>query len=210
MGDPQIVTVGTGWHEQLADRAEIDVSFAATSKDRASAVRDLGRAVAVVEPVLAKAGVEVRGRRLHVGTEWRGRKQSGARASEDIALRITDLTVLEDVLGALLSAEPASLDGPRWTLADPAAALVAAQHNAVADARTRAEGYAGALGAALGALVQLTEADHSGPAPMVMRAAAFDAAARGQVDVTELGLEPEPVRVSARCTTTWALTTPQP
>lgn len=199
------MTVGSGWHEQLADRAEIDVSFAATGKDRAAAVRDLGRAVAAAEPVLTRAGVEVRSRRLHVGTEWRGRKPTGARASEDIALRVTDLGVLEDVLGALLGAEPASLNGPRWALDDPAAALVIAQRNAVADARTRAEGYAAALNTTLGALRELSEAPDPGSGPVLMRAMA----AGSPVDVTELGLEPEPVRVSARCTTTWALTAPQ-
>ncbi|MGD9985830.1 SIMPL domain-containing protein [Pseudonocardia sp.] len=205
MGDPQIVTVGTGWHEQLADRAEIDVSFTATGRDRASAVRDLGRAVAAAEPVFTHAGVEVRSRSLHVGAEWRRGKQSGARATESIQLRVTDLEVLENVLGTVLAAEPASFNGPRWLLDDQAAALVVAQREAVADARRRAEGYADALGGSLGALEKLTEAPDHGGGPILMRAAAMDVGARGPVDVTELGLEPEPVRVTAQCTTTWAL-----
>lgn len=200
------MTVGTGWHEQLADRAEIDVSFTATGKDRATAVRDLGRAVAVAEPVFTRAGVELRSRSLHVGAEWRRGKQSGARATESIMLRVVDLGVLEDVLGTVLAAEPASFNGPRWLLDDQAAARVVAQREAVADARRRAEGYADALGGTLGALEKLSEAqDHHGGGPMMMRAAAMDAGGRGPVDVTELGLEPEPVRVTAQCTTTWAL-----
>ncbi|GEL26565.1 hypothetical protein PSU4_55190 [Pseudonocardia sulfidoxydans NBRC 16205] len=205
MGDPQIVTVGTGWHEQLADRAEIDVSFSATGKDRATAVRDLGRAVAAAQPVFTFTGVEVRSRSLHVGTEWRRGKQSGARATETIQLRVTDLDVLEKVLGTVLAAEPASFNGPRWLLDDQVAARAAAQREAVADARRRAEGYADALGGTLGALEKLTEAQDHGGSPMMMRAAAMDASARGPVDVTELALEPEPVRVTAQCTTTWAL-----
>jgi hypothetical protein len=200
--DPQVVTVGTGWHEQLADRAEIDVCFAVTGKDRAGAVRALGRIVAAAEPALTRPGLVVRSRRLRVHTEWHGRKPVGCRANEDIALVLTDLAVVEDVLGSLIAAEPASLDGPRWTLGDPAAALREAQIRAVADARRRAEGYAAALGGTLGALQLLTEAADHGPAPMVMRAARTEAA---PVDVQDLGLEPEPVRVTARCTTTWAV-----
>ena len=205
MGEPQIVTVGTGWHEQLADRVEIDVSFAATGKDRTTAVRDLGRAVAAAEPVFTRAGVEVRSRSLHVGAEWRRGKQSGARATESILLRVSDLGVLEEVLGTVLAAEPASFNGPRWLLDDQAAARAVAQREAVADARRRAEGYADALGGSLGALQSLSEAQDHGGGPVLMRAAAMDMAARGPVDVTELGLEPEPVRVTAQCTTSWAL-----
>ena len=200
--DPQIVTVGSGWHEQLADRAEIDLSFAASGKDRAAAVRDLGRAVAAAEPALAHPKLVVRSRRLWVATEWRGRKAVGARATEDVALLVEDVAVVEEVLAALVNAEPASLNGPRWTLHDPAAPLREAQRKAVADARERAEGYAVALGGALGPLSRLTETNEGGmPAPMMMRARAEAAS----LDVTELGLEPEPVRVTVRVTTTWTL-----
>jgi uncharacterized protein YggE len=77
-----------------------------------------------------------------------------------------------------------------------------AQRKAVADARERAEGYAVALGGTLGPLSRLTETNEGGmPAPMMMRARAEAA----PLDVTELGLEPEPVRVTVRVTTTWTL-----
>lgn len=201
--DPQIVTVGSGWHEQLADRAEIDLSFAANGKDRASAVRDLGRAVAAAEPALAHPRLVIRNRRLWVANEWRGRKPVGCRATEDISVVLEDVAAVEEILNALITAEPASLNGPRWTLDDAAAALREAQRKAVADARERADGYAAALGATLGPLLRLTEANEGGgvPGPMMMRARAEAAA----VDVAELGLEPEPVRVTARVTTTWAV-----
>ncbi|GEL19637.1 SIMPL domain-containing protein [Pseudonocardia asaccharolytica] len=196
----EIVTEGTGWHEQLADRAEIDVSFSATGRNRTSAVRDLGRAMAAAEPALSRPGVKVRSRRLWVRTEWRGRRSAGCRAGEDVALLVTDVPALEDVLNALIAAEPTALNGPHWTLDDPSAALRTAQHNAVADARRRAEGYAAALGGTLGTLRRLVEAPDHG-APVAFRMAHAEAA----VDVQELGLEPEPVRVTARCTATWAL-----
>jgi uncharacterized protein YggE len=138
---------------------------------------------------------------MRVHNEWRGNKVVGCRAGEDLALLVTDVAELDAVLSALVGAEPTDLHGPRWVLDDPAAALREAQKRAVADARTRAEGYAAALDAALGPLLKLSEApEHS--APVAYRMAAAEAAGP---DVRALGLEPEPVRVTARCTTTWAL-----
>lgn len=198
---PEIVTEGSGWHEQLGDRAELVVAFSAVARTRSAAVRDLGKQVAGAAPALELPGLEVRSRRLWVHNEWRGNRVVGCRAGEYFELLITDVAALEPALSALVGAEPTDLQGPRWVLADPAAAQRAAQRRAVADARTRAEGYAKALDGRLGPLVRLSEApDHGVPATYRMRAAAAESAAP---DVRDLGLEPEPVRVTARCTTTW-------
>jgi hypothetical protein len=199
---PEIVTEGTGWHEELGDRAELDAGFSAVARTRSDAVRDLGKQVAAAAAAFELPGLEVRSRRVWVHNEWRGNRVVGCRAGEYFQLLVTDVTALEPVLSALFGAEPTDLQGPRWVLADPAAARLAAQRNAVADARTRAEGYADALGGTLGPLRRLSEApEHGAPAAYAMRAR-HEAAAP---DVRDLGLEPEPVRVTARCTTTWAL-----
>ena len=204
---PEIVTEGSGWHEETADRADLDLGFTATAKTRADAVRELGRRVAEVEPHLAHPAVQVRHRRVWVRTEWRGRRVSGCRAGQTITIRITDVGALEEVLSALIGAEPSDLQGPRWLLDDRAGAERAAQHRAVADARARAEGYAEALGGRLGPLRLLTEAAEH--APMTYRAAMATGSpeASGGPDIRDLGLEPEPVRVTARCTTRWFLLT---
>jgi uncharacterized protein YggE len=205
---PEIVTEGSGWHEQTADRADLDLGFTATAKTRADAVRELGRRVAEVEPHLAHPAVEVRHRRVWVRNEWRGRRISGCRAGQSISIRIIDVTALEEVLSALIGAEPSDLQGPRWSLDDREAAERAAQHRAVADARARAEGYAAALGGRLGPLRLLTESPDHGPVAFRAAAAPMSSgeAASGP-DVHDLGLEPEPVRVTARCATRWILVT---
>ncbi len=201
---PEIVTEGSGWHEQTADRAELGVGYAGTGRDRTAAVAELGRQVAAAEAVLGLAGVTVLHRRLHVHDRWRGDRVVGCRAAEDVVLRLDDVGVLEEVLAALVGTEPATLNGPSWLLADPTAARRAAQQRAVADARDRAEGYAVALGGTLGALLRLSEAPDHGGAPREVRMLAAHAEAAAP-DVRELGLQPEPVRVAARCTTTWEL-----
>jgi uncharacterized protein YggE len=203
-GGPEIVTEGTGWHEQPGDRAELDVAFSAVHRTRSDAVRDLGQKVAAAAPALELPGLVVRSRRLWVHNEWRGKRIVGCRAGEQFELVITDVSVLEAALSALVGAEPTDLQGPRWVLSDPAAAQREAQRNAVADARARAEGYAEALGGTLGPLLRLSEAPEHG-VPMAYRARMASSAESAAPDVHDLGLEPEPVRVTARCTTTWSL-----
>jgi uncharacterized protein YggE len=205
---PQVVTEGSGWHEQTADRAELELGYTATARTRADAVRELGGRVAAVEPHLAHPAVRVRHRRLWVRTEWRGRRVSGCRAGQQITLEITDVTALEEVLSALIGTEPAELHGPTWSLDDRGAAEREAQRRAVADARARAEGYAAALGGELGPLVLLTEAPEHGPVAFRAATMAAGASDAGGPPVQDLGLEPEPVRVTARCTTRWVLVTP--
>lgn len=203
----EIVTEGLGWHEQIGDRAELDVGFSATDRTRAAAVAALGGKVAAVADVLGAAGVTVVHRRLWVHDEWRRDKVVGCRAGEDIALRVTDTAALQTLLSALVAAEPTSLSGPTWVLADPGTARREAQRRAVADARDRAEGYAAALGGELGPLRRLSEAPehHGGPRDFARMAMAAEAAAP---DVRELGLEPELVRVTAQCTIVWTLHIP--
>jgi hypothetical protein len=200
---PEIVTEGSGSHEQVADRAELTVGYAGTGRDRGAAVAELGRRVAAAEAAFGLRGVTVVHRRLHVHDRWRGDRVVGCRAGEDVVLRLDDVGVLEEVLAAVVGSEPAALNGPSWVLADPTAARRAAQHRAVADAWDRAEGYAAALGGTLGALLRLSEAGEPG-SPVAFRMAHAEVAAAGP-DIHELGLEPEPVRVTARCTTTWEL-----
>jgi uncharacterized protein YggE len=202
---PEIVTEGSGWVEQTADRADLDLSFTATARTRTDAVRELNRRAGEVEPLLQHAAVQVRRRRLWVHNEWRGRRVVGCRAVQEIALRITDVTALEEVLSALIGAEPTGLSGPQWVLDDQASAQREAQRRAVEDARLRAEGYAAALGGRIGSLLLLSEAAEH--APMDYRAMAASTEGAGGPDVRALGLEPEPVRVTARCTTRWTLVT---
>lgn len=196
-----IVTEGNGWVERIADRAELSVNFAGTGRNRAEAVRSLGQQVAAVEPVFGMAGTQVRSRRLSVSNDWRKDRRVGCRAVEQITLRLLSVELLEDVLNRLIAAEPDSLHGPYWLLDDPAGALREAQRAALDDARRRAEGYAEALGGPLGRLLRLSEVADGFGAPPVFRAAM--ASSEPAVDVRSLGLEPEPVRVSARCTTSW-------
>ncbi|GGM47766.1 hypothetical protein GCM10012275_18530 [Longimycelium tulufanense] len=200
----EVVTKGSGEVERIADRARLWVSFAATGNTRAEAVNALNARLADVETLLDTSAVEVRSRHLSVFENWQRRRMVGARAEQHYVLRVSDLTVLADLVSRLLTAEPASFNGPDWELSDDADAVRDAQREAVADARRRAEGYADALGTRLGPLLRLSDGYEGGGgfAPM---AAAAPRAHQESVDVSNLNLEPQLVTVSASCTTAWSL-----
>jgi uncharacterized protein len=202
------MTRGSGEHEVTADQAEVRAAFTANAPDRAGAVTALGERVDRLDAVLQRDGVEVRRRSLHVGDRWDRRRRVGSTAQLQLVLRITNLTVLDDLLAELFSAEPEWLDGPQWSLGDETAAVHEAQQRAVADARARAEAYADAIGGRLGALIKLSDEGAERPYP-VMRGTAMafaaETAAVGRESVQQLGLTPEQVTVRATCTASWAL-----
>lgn len=197
----QIVTEGVGSVTRIGDRAELAVTFSVAAPTRTEAVALLGQRLGVLDvPVVADVVLH---RRLSVHDEWgRNKRPTGCRAGLNVTLRINDLAVVEQVVGLLVAAEPAQLNGPGWSLVGTSEARRDAQHLAVADARERAEGYALATGRTLGALVRLVDGPNHGDA--------YETSFSGPsaVDVHVLRLEPEPVTVSVRCTTTWVLAPP--
>ncbi|MBB5954439.1 hypothetical protein FHS29_001009 [Saccharothrix tamanrassetensis] len=204
----EVVTKGTGKVERTADRAEVQVNFETVGSTRNEAVDQLTRRVASVEPVLERPGVEVRSRQLSVHDNWDGQQRAGSRASQQYTLRVEDLAQLDDLLSALVAAEPTWLNGPQWQLAADAEAIREAQREAVLDARRRAEGYAEALGARLGTLQRLSDGDgetwaaESTPG----RAMAAYGGSVGQApNMDELNLEAQQIVVTVRCTAAWTL-----
>ena len=204
---PEVVTRGTGEHEVVADRAEIQVTFSAEAADRSTAVSRLGERMAAVEPVLAREGIIERQRSVSVHTHWDNNRRAGCTAQELLVLRTDDLGGLDDLLAALFNAEPDWLNGPHWMLADEAAAMREAQRRAVEDARVRAQAYAEALDGHIGALIRLADegAERPYPTPMAMAADGMAPESARQFGVRELGLSPGKVTVRAVCTAVWAL-----
>jgi uncharacterized protein YggE len=202
-----VVTRGTGNVERTADRAELSASYDAAAADQGSAVTALSGRVAAVERLLQHEDVEVRSRRLTVHAHWEGKRRAGWRANQQYTLRTGDAAVLDELLAGLIVANPDWLNGPNWDLADKSEAVREAQRLAVQDARQRAEGFASALGMRLGPLIRLDEtgANHGIVHAREANMSVAHDSARIAGAVQELNLQPQPVTVSATCTTTWAL-----
>lgn len=205
----EVRTRGTGTVERLADRAGLELGYRGTATVRNEAVAALSTPLAMAKPIFDRAGVEVRSRRLSVHDEWVGKHRSGCVATQSYRLRVTDLAQLDDLLADLIATEPATLAGPQWELSDRASAFSDAQREAVADARTRARGYASALGTRLGSLLRLVDDEE----PSTLGYGSFGAHPASlelAQQVERLGLEPELISVTACCTATWTLAEPGP
>jgi hypothetical protein len=202
----EVETRGTGQVERIADRAVLQVFYTKRAKDRAGAVAALTERIRTVESLLERDGVQVRDRRLFVRDTWDAKRRSGADANQSYHVQITDLAVLNDLVSDLVLTEPANLRGPSWELADRADTVRQAQHEAVADARRRAEGYAEALGFRLGPLVRITDGPvNPQPAHFMANTRRSPADAAGRPDIADLSLEPQLVTVVSTCTTTWEI-----
>jgi uncharacterized protein YggE len=205
----EVLTKGTGTVERTADRAQVDVSFETSGELRNEAVEALTNRVSTVEPLLDRPGIEVRSRQLSVHDNWDGNTKAGSRASQRYVLRVTDLAELDGLLAALVLAEPTWLNGPAWDLTDTKDAVFDAQQEAVADARLRAQGYAEALGRRLGPLVRLSDGDGGeqwqADAMATRSFAGYGGSPGVPVQVDQLGLEPQQITITVRCSATWSL-----
>lgn len=91
---------------------------------------------------------------------------TGFAAYTSLTVVVRDVGIVGQVLDAAVSDGANTLGGISFGLADPAQALDLARVQAVADARARAELYAGAAGVELGDVLTLTEAGGYAPQPM--------------------------------------------
>lgn len=204
----ELETMGIGEVERIADQATLRVRYVSRAKERNAAVTALTRLVAAAEAKLDRDGVTVRSRQMTSYDTYNGNKRIGTEASQAYQLLVTDVGVLNDLLGDLVATEPAELNSPQWGIKDRSAAYRAAQAKAVEDALAVAQGYADALGARLGALLRLEDASprvHSPAEASVSYRRLSRSATAYQPDMAELSLEPQPVIIAATCKTAWEL-----
>lgn len=102
---------------------------------------------------------------------------TGYRASNRVAIKLRDMTLVAQTLDILVGAGANEVGGINFTIAQPSKLLDDARTEAIADARRKAEIYAKAAGVTLGVPVSITEAGSGGPMPLMrgkMMAQSFD------------------------------------
>lgn len=151
---------------------------------------------------------------LRTGPEWdysagKGRRLLGYTATRTTEVEcVPDGPLLTEMVGDLAGLEDVSVAGPRWLVAPDADGLDAVRSAAAADARRRAEAYAGGLGQQVGRVAWIAEpglriaGQGSGVAEVATMAStrSFRAAVGGGAEEEEPSLVrivPEPVVVSA-------------
>jgi uncharacterized protein YggE len=123
----------------------------------------------------------------------------GYRASLRVAVNVTDIVTVGDVIQAAVDAGANNVDGPTFTLSDDSPQRTAAIEDAIDDARKRAEAAAEAAGKDLGDVLRISEEGVEAP-PIDMRVGAAIADEAGTVPI-----EPGELDLTAGVTVVFAL-----
>jgi uncharacterized protein YggE len=207
---PRTITVsGLGEVTAVPDMAHVTLgaqSEAATADEALSAT---SVAVAAALEVLTGAGIEERdiqtsGISLSPRMVWPSDGTGSPRidgyvASNQLTVRVRDLTKLGDVLDAVVKSGANMLGGVSFTLSEPRATEDAARRAAVEDARARAELFAAAAGVTLGDVQQISEDSFAQPMARMMAAEA------SMADASPPPVAPGELTVSARVQMVYAI-----
>lgn len=210
-----IITVtGNGRVDVAPDMATLGIGVT-TEGDTAKAAMDANStALAAAIDRLKASGVaerDIQTSGLNLGPRYdSGRTNpdgsariSGFVASNTVTVRIRALETLGPVLDAVVTDGANTLGGVNFGLQDIDPVMDNARKDAVADARRKAELYAGAAGVKLGEVVSISEqSGYQPPMPMAMAEASFDK--RGGAPVPIQGGE---VSVTADVTIVYGLET---
>ena len=94
---------------------------------------------------------------------------TGFQASNQVTVKVRDLSALSGLLDKTIAAGANDLSGIEFSVSDRSRALDRARKDAIDDARRKAELYAAAAGAKVGAVVTINEATHQPPVRPMMR-----------------------------------------
>jgi uncharacterized protein len=150
--DEAIVVRGGGQARAMPDRAVVRVTVEADGSGRDDAYREAARLARQVDAAVANRQsatdrVITTSLVVHPRTRWKKGEsvRTGWRASRTSVIEVVDFAVLGDLL-AELAAAGAAVDGPTWQLDPTNGVHTEVRRLAAADARTRADAYAAALG----------------------------------------------------------------
>lgn len=146
------------------DQLEVALTVTAVEESAACALAEAGRLSAELASVLAELGVPDTARStsgLSVREEFErieGRwARRGYRASNHVVVRLAEPDRIGHLMSEAVARAGARVDGPRWRFKPDNPARAEACRQAAADARRRAEAYAGALGLGLGEVIKVAE-----------------------------------------------------
>ncbi|HEX8573409.1 MAG TPA: SIMPL domain-containing protein [Allosphingosinicella sp.] len=143
-----VVTTGRSAKDALAANAAMANRLVAAVRASGIEPRDVQTTQLAVRPQFDRGGDE---------GEDSVRRITGYVARNSVALRLRDLGKAPDIVNALFEAGANEVQGPSFSLQDPAPALKAARFAAVAEARSEADTYAEALGMRIARVLRVSE-----------------------------------------------------
>lgn len=170
-GEVLLAVQADGEHRSRPDVMTITAGVVTTASSAREALTSNSALAARLIDVIRSKGIEPRDARtselsvdpqleeLSEQDEDRGRTRRilGYVATNKLELRLRDLSKAPDVVDALFAAGANSVQGPKFSLADPKPAQRLARHAAVAAAREEADAYAEALGMRVSRVLRVSE-----------------------------------------------------
>lgn len=188
---------GMGQSQTAPDTAEMSFGVSTDSSNAKKALENASAAAEKIADAVKKAGVkaeDIQTRDVSVypnTTEQNGRQViTGFSANMTVRVKVRDIGTLGDVITAANNAGANNINGPSFTIDDPAPTRAKAIDEAVADARKSAEAMAKAAGKSVGGVLSISSSDvRTSPYPnYAMDASALAAKAvpiePGQLDIT--------------------------
>lgn len=203
MADGPVGTISVSGEGHVAvapDMATISVGVTTGGDTAREALDKNNSALSAVAAKLAELGIEARDTQtsgLSLGPRYDPQRLnadgspviSGYVATNMLTVRVRALDHLGAVLDAVVGQGANMLNGLSFGLQDAAAATDEARQQAMADAKRRAELYAGAAGVKVGSVIAITESGGVQPVPMVMGAMAEMKAGSVPVSAGELSVD---------------------
>ncbi len=189
------------------DEALLSIAIDAVESTPGAALADVAARSARLQGMLDQLGIAAGDRAtagVSVGEELEhtqeGRRSLGHRASARTIVRTVDAQIIGQLIERATGELAAQLDGPRWRIAQANPVRLQAAREAAADGYRKAQAYAEGVGAKVGPLLSLVEADpHAAPA--AIRAASSN--------VKRMPIETGEQEVMAAVYVTFALDTAQ-
>ena len=194
--DNTVTASGAGTAQAVPDTAEMSFGVTTISPNAKSALDDASRGAEQIASAVKKQGVadediQTQNVSLYPQTIDQDGKQviTGYRASLSVRVKVRDISKLGDVISAANAAGANDINGPTFTIDDPAPIRAKAIDEAVADARKSAEAMAKAAGKSVGAVLSMSSSD-VGSIPGLPAASGMAGGAKsvpiepGQLDIT--------------------------
>jgi uncharacterized protein YggE len=153
MSEALVAVRGEAVLEVEPEIAMVIVTVESQDKDRGRAIASLDarhRSVLDLAGEYQSAIESVESSRIHVAPQFKDErtrgKVTGHLARRTVTIRVSDFSVLGDLIGRTAADAVRELDGPFWSLRPDSPKILEARTQAVHDAVHRARAYAGALG----------------------------------------------------------------
>lgn len=205
----QLSITGTGHVLAAPDMATVTSGVVTDSKSAKEALSENSKAMNAVIERIKSAGIEAKDIQTsgfnispnydHSKSSYSGGRIVGYRVSNNVTVKVRDLSKLGDLLDAMVTEGANTINGINFIVSERDTLSDEARKNAVENAKRKAELYAAASGVKLGRVLSINES--SGYQPVQARAVRMEALAPSDVPPIEQGQQTLTINVNM----TWEL-----